>query len=256
MTDAKTAIVTGASRGIGHAVALALAGKGYHIATIGRSPRADTLEAMRLIADKGVETAYVEGSIADGVAREELLKKARALGRVEILVNNASMAPRVRRDLLEVSESSFDEVLAANLSGTFFLTQAVANEMIEHRGGEDNHPVIINISSISAETVSVNRAEYCIAKAGLSMSTQLFAVRLAEYGIAVHEVRPGIIETDMIAPVREKYRAMMENGLAPIKRLGLPEDVATAVMLLAGGGLTYTTGQVLYVDGGMNIKRL
>lgn len=256
MNAAKTAIVTGASRGIGHAVALALAGSGCHIATIGRSAQADTLGAMRQIEAKGVKTAYVEGSIADAAARETLLQKARALGRVEVLINNASMAPRERRDLLEVNESSFDEVLSANLSGTFFLTQAVANEMIGHRAEDNYHPVIINISSISAETVSVNRAEYCIAKAGLSMSTQLFAVRLAEYGIAVHEIRPGIIETDMIAPVREKYRTMIVNGLAPIKRLGLPEDVAGAVMLLAGGGLAYTTGQVLYVDGGMNIKRL
>lgn len=256
MTGTKTAIVTGASRGIGHAVALALAGSGCHIATIGRSPQPDTLGAMRQFEDKGVKTAYVEGSIADAAARKTLLEKACALGRVEVLVNNASMAPRERRDLLEVSETSFDEVLAANLAGTFFLTQAVAKKMIQHRGEQDYHPVIVNISSISAETVSVNRAEYCIAKAGLSMSTQLFAVRLAEYGIAVHEVRPGIIETDMIAPVREKYRALIENGLTPVKRLGLPEDVAGAVMLLVGGGLTYTTGQVLYVDGGLNIKRL
>ncbi len=256
MTGPKTAIVTGASRGIGHAVALALAANGYHIATIGRSPEPDTLDAMRHITDKGVKTAYVEGSIADACAREALLQKACDLGRVEVLVNNASMAPRERRDLLDVSEMSFDEVLAANLKGSFFLTQAVANEMVKHLNGEGYRPLIVNISSISAETVSVNRAEYCIAKAGLSMSTQLFAVRLAEYGIAVHEIRPGIIETDMIAPVREKYRSMMEKGLAPIKRLGLPEDVAAAVMLLVGGGLAYTTGQVLYVDGGMNIKRL
>jgi len=256
MTDSKTAIVTGASRGIGHAVALALAVKGYHIATIGRSPKEDTLDAMRQIEAKGVKTAYVQGSIADDAARNTLLEQASALGRIEVLVNNASMAPRERRDLLDVSESSFNEVLTTNLNGTFFLTQAVANKMIEHAGEKDYHPVIVNISSISAETVSVNRAEYCIAKAGLSMSTQLFAVRLAEYGIAVHEIRPGIIETDMIAPVREKYRVMIENGLTPIKRLGLPEDVANAVMLLVAGGLAYSTGQVLYVDGGFHVKRL
>ena len=167
------------------------------------------------------------------------------------------MAPRVRRDILEMTAESLDEVLSVNLVGTFLLTQAVANLMIR----QDNtalscKPVIINISSVSADTVSVNRAEYCLSKAGTSMATQLFAVRLAEFGIPVFEIRPGIILTDMIATVKEKYDRLIADGLTPIKRIGLPEDVANAVWVFASGQLTYSTGQVINVDGGLNIKRL
>ena len=167
------------------------------------------------------------------------------------------MAPRVRADILEMSAESLEEVLSVNLTGTFLLTQTVANIMAARvKEGRGGIPSIINISSISSDTVSLNRAEYCLSKAGISMATQLFAVRLAEFGIPVFEIRPGIISTDMIAPVKQKYEKLIEGGLVPFKRMGLPEDVANAVWALASGRFTYSTGLVINVDGGLNIKRL
>ena len=257
MKSRKSAIVTGASRGIGNAIAIRLAKEGYDIVTMGNSTQADAEAGLNSIRDAGAVVTYVKGSLGDKNARQKLIDEAVKIGRIDLLVNNASMAPRVRADILEMSAESLNEVLNVNLIGTFFLTQAVANCMVK----QDNEtlgcsPAIINISSVSADTVSTNRAEYCISKAGTSMATQLYAVRLAEYGIPVFEIRPGIILTDMIAPVKEKYEKRISEGLTPIKRLGLPEDVANAVWILASGQLTYATGQVLNVDGGLNIKRL
>lgn len=257
MESRKSAIVTGASRGIGNAIAIRLAKEGYDIVTMGNSTQADAEAGLNSIRDAGAVVTYVKGSLGDKNARQKLIDEALKIGRIDLLVNNASMAPRVRADILEMSAESLNEVLNVNLIGTFLLTQAVANRMVK----QDNEalgcsPVIINISSVSADTVSTNRAEYCISKAGTSMATQLYAVRLAEYGIPVFEIRPGIILTDMIAPVKEKYEKRISEGLTPIKRLGLPEDVANAVWILASGQLTYATGQVLNVDGGLNIKRL
>jgi NAD(P)-dependent dehydrogenase (short-subunit alcohol dehydrogenase family) len=257
MKSRKSAIVTGASRGIGNAIAIRLAKEGYDIVTMGNSTQADAEAGLNSIRDAGAVVTYVKGSLGDKNARQKLIDEAVKIGRIDLLVNNASMAPRVRADILEMSAESLNEVLNVNLIGTFLLTQAVANCMVK----QDNEtfgcsPAIINISSVSADTVSTNRAEYCISKAGTSMATQLYAVRLAEYGIPVFEIRPGIILTDMIAPVKEKYEKRISEGLTPIKRLGLPEDVANAVWILASGQLTYATGQVLNVDGGLNIKRL
>ncbi len=257
MEGKRLAIVTGASKGIGNAIAVRLAKEGYNIATMGNSSLEKAAQGLKMIEDAGAEVIYIRGSLGDSSARENLLKEAGKTGRIDLLVNNASMAPRVRADILEMSSQSFDEVLNVNLRGSFMLTQSVANMMIKQDNDALNsRPVIINISSVSADTVSTNRAEYCISKAGTSMATQLFAVRLAEYGIPVYEVRPGIILTDMIAPVKDKYEKRIAEGLTPIKRLGMPEDVANAVWILASGQLTYSTGQVLYVDGGLNIKRL
>lgn len=199
----------------------------------------------------------MQGSLGNAAARQKLIEEATRYGRIDLLVNNASMAPRIRADILEMNAQSLQEVVDVNLCGTFLLTQAVANRMItQENKGADCRPSIINISSISAYTASVNRAEYCVAKAGVSMTTQLFAARLAEFGIPVYEIRPGIILTDMIAPVKEKYDKLIAEGLTPIKRMGLPGDVANAVWVLASGQLTYSTGQVLNIDGGFHIRRL
>lgn len=257
MEKKRIAVVTGASRGIGNAVAVRLAKDGYDIVTLGSSPKEAAEQGLLKIEEAGAHVVYVQGSLADGDARQRLLDEALRLGGADLLVNNASMAPRVRADILEMSAESLDEVLSVNLVGTFLLTQAVANIMVKQvKEGRKTSPSIINISSISSDTVSVNRAEYCLSKAGTSMATQLFAVRLDEYGIPVFEIRPGIILTDMIAPVKEKYEKLIADGLTPIKRMGLPEDVANAVFILASGQLTYSTGQVINVDGGLNIKRL
>ncbi len=251
------AIVTGASKGIGNAIAVRLAKEGYDIATMGNSTYEKAENGLKTIEEAGANIIYVQGSLGDSKARQNLINETLKSGRIDLLVNNASMAPRVRADILEMNPESLNEVLNVNLIGTFLLTQAIANIMVKQNNNDLNiKPAIINISSVSADTVSVNRAEYCISKAGTSMATQLFAVRLAEYGIPVYEIRPGIILTDMIAPVKDKYEKRIAEGLTPIKRLGLPEDVANAVWVLASGQLTYSTGQVLNVDGGLNIKRL
>ena len=253
----KLAIVTGASRGIGNAIAVRLAGEGYNILTMGNSSEEAAKQGLQEIADAGADILYVQGSLGNAAARQKLIEEATRYGRIDLLVNNASMAPRIRADILEMNAQSLQEVVDVNLCGTFLLTQAVANRMItQENKGADCRPSIINISSISAYTASVNRAEYCVAKAGVSMTTQLFAVRLAEFGIPVYEIRPGIILTDMIAPVKEKYDKLIAEGLTPIKRMGLPGDVANAVWVLASGQLTYSTGQVLNIDGGFHIRRL
>jgi len=257
MNNRKLAIVTGASRGIGNAIAVRLAKEGYDIATMGNSTKEQAASGLQKITDAGAKVAYVQGSLGDSRARLELVEKALTFGRIDLLVNNASMAPRVRADILEMSADSLNEVFGVNLAGTFLLTQAVAKSMIKQDNNRiEVQPVIVNISSVSAYTASVNRAEYCVAKAGVSMTTQLFAVRLAEYGIPVYEIRPGIILTDMITPVKEKYEKMIADGLTPIKRLGIPDDVANAVWILASGQLTYSTGQILNIDGGFHIRKL
>ncbi len=257
MKNRGTAIVTGASRGIGNAIAVGLAEDGYDILTLGNRSFEDAKPGLDKISQAGAKVIYVRGSLDSAEARGELIEKALEFSGIDILVNNASMAPRVRADILEMTEQSFDEVIGVNLKGTFLLTQAVAKHMLYQNpepGGRQR--CIVNISSVSADTVSLNRAEYCVSKAGISMATQLFAVRLAEAGIPVYEIRPGIILTDMIASVKEKYYKLIEEGLTPIKRIGLPSDVANAVRMLAAGKLTYSTGQVLNIDGGLNIKKL
>ena len=258
MINRKTALVTGGGRGIGRAVAVKLAGRGYALAVAGTSPREKVQEALTQMAAAGGGPLYVQADIADAGGRRELVRQVmEAYGRIDVLVNNAGVAPRVRRDILETTEESLDDVLGVNLKGTFFLTQAVANIMVEEIGKVPGiHPKIVNISSVSAYATSVQRGEYCISKAGISMITQLFADRLAEYGIAVNEVRPGVIRTDMTAKVQEKYDRLIEGGIFPIRRWGTPEDVAGAVAVLCSDELPYSTGEVLNVDGGFHIRRL
>lgn len=240
------AIVTGASRGIGRAIARDLARDHTVIATYRGSEDA----AKSLRDEYGVEIARVD--IADRADREKLLELCwDRHGRLDLLVNNAGIAPRERRDLLEATEDSFDEVLTTNLKGPYFLTQGAARRMADQGSGR-----IVFITSISAYTSSTNRGEYCVSKAGLSMTVQLFADRLAGHGVGVFEVRPGVIQTDMIAKVRGKYEKLAEEGLLPQGRLGAPEDVAKTVRAIADGLLDYSTGQKLDVDGGFHIRRL
>lgn len=243
----KVALVTGVASGIGLAIAKKLLENGF--AVVGMSRRTAMAQQPQ------GEFTYLSGDIAKSADRERLLDAARMrYGRVDVLVNAAGVAPKVRADLLEMSEESYDYVMNINTRGTLFLTQLAANAMIQNDG--DAKGCIVNISSLSAYTSSVNRGEYCISKAGISMITKLFADRLAEYGIPVNEVRPGIIATDMTAGVQQKYDKLIENGLLPICRWGTPEDVAEAVYALCSGSLPYVTGQSIEVDGGFHLRRL
>ena len=238
----KTAIVTGASRGIGRAVSLKLAANGFIV-----------IAAARADEEKAADYISELKAISSDTARKNLVDTAfRLFGRLDLLVNNAGVAPLVRRDILEMDEESMDRLLDINLKGTFFLTQYAANKMIENKCGD----MIINVTSMSAYTASINRGEYCISKAGLAMVTDLFAVRLAEYGINVYEIRPGIIRTDMTAGVAKKYEDLIAGGLLPISRMGEPEDIAKAVLALASGALPYSTGEILNIDGGFHIRTL
>ena len=239
-------------------VAVKLAGEGYAVAMNSRQSAETVKEAVDLVKACGNPVLYLQGDLASTQDRDRMVKQLmQEFGRIDLLVNNAGVGPKVRMDLLETTEESLDFVLGINLRGTFFLSQAIANIMIaEKKEHPELTPMIINISSISAYTSSLNRGEYCISKAGVSMITQLFACRLAEEGIRVYEIRPGIIETELTAKVRDKYDLLIENGLLPIKRWGQPEDIAQAVFSLSSGGLMYSTGDVINVDGGFHLRRL
>jgi NAD(P)-dependent dehydrogenase (short-subunit alcohol dehydrogenase family) len=256
--SAKVAIVTGGGRGIGRAIALALAGRGWTV-VINYNANADAAQATAKMSEEaGGKAIVVQADVSEAADRQRLIAAALdATGRLDLLVNNAGMAPRVRSDMLEMSETSYDEVMAVNLKGPFFLTQQAARAMIDLRQrGVIAEPKIINIGSLSAYTSSVNRAEYCLSKAGIAMMTALYADRLAEAGINVYEIRPGIIETDMTHGVKGKYDALIAGGLTPIKRWGQPDDVAKAVIAVAEGLLPFSTGEVINVDGGFHLRRL
>lgn len=242
----KVAVVTGATRGIGNAIANSLQQAGYTVVYAARSANFDGAEH------------YISCDVSDTAQRKALLAQVlEQFGRVDLLVNNAGVAPAVRADLLETTEESFDRLMAINLKSTFFMCQNFANAMIQLKDTlEDYTPRIINIASISSYVSSTSRGEYCVSKAGISMTTQLFADRLAQEGIAVFEIRPGIILTDMTRVVEEKHKNLIEDGLTPIKRFGMPQDVANCVLACAGGLLDFATGQVLNADGGYHIRRL
>lgn len=257
MSDQKIALVTGAARGIGNATALQLARDGYGIAILDVIDEETASLNTSMIKETGRPFLYIKGDITSDKSRREAVDKVISqFGRIDVLVNNAGVGPKVRIDILETTEESMNFVLGINLKGTFFLTQLVSNVMIrEIKEIEGIKPKIINISSMSAYATSVQRGEYCISKAGISMVTKLFADRLSEYGINVYEIRPGIILTDMTAGVKGKYDTLIENGITPIKRWGLPEDIAKAVSVFCSGLLDFSTGEVINVDGGFHIRR-
>ena len=254
----KTALITGGSRGIGLGIAMQLASKGFSLAINGVRDQEQASEALISLRQDGIDVIYCQGNIGDAMDRQRIVNAAMAnLGRIDILVNNAGVAPRERRDILETSEDSFDHVLGVNLRGTFFLSQLVARQMIKQkRENPEVFNCMINISSVSATIASINRGEYCISKAGLGMVTSLYAARLGEYDIPVYEVRPGIVNTDMTAGVRDKYDKMLGEGLCIQARWGEPEDVGKVAASLADGNFPYSTGQVIMVDGGLSLPRL
>lgn len=242
----KTAIITGGIGGIGYAISTALSKSGFKTVIF---DVADEEKAAEKTAQLN-ECVYVRGDLSKAEDRERLVRSA---GSIDLLVNCAGVAPRVRADILEVTEEDFDFVTNINIKGTFFLTQLAAKNMIENK----TCGRIVNISSMSAYTSSVNRPQYCISKAGVSMITKLYADKLAEYGIGVYEIRPGIIKTDMTKTVEGKYdRLINDEGILPIKRWGYPEDIAKAVDAIASGALPYSTGEVINVDGGFHLRRL
>jgi len=258
MTQARVALVTGGTRGIGFGIADDLAHEGFDLAVCGRREEEATAEALQSLRRHGRQVVYCRCDVADRAARESLVRSVRdRFGRLHVLVNNAGIAPPERRDLLEASEDSFEAVLRTNLQGPYFLTQSVARWMIDERRADAAfRGCIVNVSSISATTASVNRGEYCVAKAGLAMATQLWAARLGEWDIPVYDVRPGIVRTDMSAAVEARYDRLITDGLLVQPRWGMPDDVGRAVAMLARGDLAYSTGQVLMIDGGFNVRRL
>jgi len=254
-TAKRVALVTGGTRGIGFGVAQALAREGFDLAVCGTRPEADVRESLRPL---GENVLYSQCDVGDREARNRMLAAIKAhFGRLDVLVNNAGVAPKERNDILAATEESFEWVVRTNLQGPYFLTQAAANWMIEQKRADATFSgCIISVSSISATVASVNRGEYCVSKAGVSMATQLWAARLGEFGIPVYEVRPGVIQTDMTAGVQEKYDNLIANGLLVQPRWGLPEDIGKACASLARGDFAYSTGQVLLVDGGLTLPRL
>lgn len=254
----KVALVTGGSRGIGLGIARELARNGFDVAINGVRDESAVRSVIGELEQLGARVVYCQGNLASSGDRKNIIDRvASSFGSLNVLVNNAGIAPKERRDILEATEESFDDVLSTNLKGNYFLTQLAANWMIRQKQNDANFSAsIINVSSISATVASVNRGEYCISKAGISMATQLFAVRLGEFNIPVYEVRPGIISTDMTSGVKEKYDKLIGEGLCVTRRWGFPEDVGKAVSSLALGNFPYSTGQVIMVDGGMTIPRL
>jgi len=254
----RVALVTGGSRGIGFGIAKQLAANGFDLAINGTRSATEAKDAIKKLKDFGNDVIYCQGNIASSSDRAEILQQVKDhYGRLHVLVNNAGVAPKDRKDILDATEESFDIVIDVNLKGPYFLTQKTANWMIEQKQIDAGFKgCIINVSSISATVASVNRGEYCISKAGISMATQLFAVRLGVYNIPVFEVRPGIIQTDMTSGVKEKYDKLIEEGLCVQQRWGEPEDVGKVVASLVKGDFMYSTGQVIMVDGGLTIPRL
>jgi NAD(P)-dependent dehydrogenase (short-subunit alcohol dehydrogenase family) len=257
-TQKRVALITGGSRGIGLGIAEALADDGFDLAINGVREAAQVVDAVASLEKRNSDVLYCRGDVASAADRKAIIDAVKArFGRLDVLVNNAGIAPLERADILDATEESFDHVLGINLKGPYFLTQLAARWMIDQRAADEVfRGVVVNITSVSATEASINRGEYCISKAGLVMATQLWAHRLAEFGIPVYEVRPGIIHSDMSAQVKEKYDRLMAAGLTVENRWGEPEDVGRAVAMLARGELTYATGNVLKIDGGLTLRRL
>jgi Dehydrogenases with different specificities (related to short-chain alcohol dehydrogenases) len=253
----KTAIITGGSRGIGYAIAKRLGEDAYRVVIFATGNLSKYEKTFAELDELGIEWHFVQGSIDNTQDRSRLVQETISkYGRIDVLINNAGVAPLERTDLLEMSEESFDRVLGINTKGTLFLTQLVAKEMLQQEKAGAKRGTIINIGSCSAEVVSTNRGEYCISKAGVGMITKLFADRLAEAQILVHEIRPGVIATDMTSTVQAKYDKLLEDGAFPIRRWGEAQDVANMVSVFCSDNILYTTGNYILVDGGFHINRM
>jgi len=254
----KTALITGAGRGIGLGIARALAQEGINIAILDVLPKDQIQDSLKQLEDLGVEALYCVGDVTSKDDRQGALQAIREkLGALHVLVNNAGVAPAVRADILDATEESYERVMRINLQGPYFLTQAVARWMIEQkRADPDFQASICNISSISATVASPSRGEYCVSKAGVSMATKLWAAGLSEHNIPVYEIRPGVIMTDMTAVVKEKYDKLIAEGLCLQRRWGQPEDIGKAVAMIVRGEIAYSTGQVIMIDGGMTVPVL
>lgn len=252
------ALITGGSRGIGLAIAKKLCKNGYDVAVNGVREEAAVTQTLDELRSHGTEVIYCRGDIGSGEDRDDIVKKLRSeFGRLNVLVNNAGVAPKERLDPLKASTESFDRLIRINLKGPYFLTQALANWMAEQKKQRDSYSgAIVTIGSISAKVVSHNRGDYCMSKAALAMHSRIWAVRMAEYGIPVYEVRPGVIRTDMTSTVTDKYDKLIAEGLTIQPRWGTPEDVGKAVLSLVSGDFPYSTGEVIMVDGGLTVPRL
>ena len=254
----RVALITGGARGIGLGIAQSLANEGYDLAINGVRSEADAADALDQLRQAGHNVVYCQGDVSDPEARQSIISTARDhFSAINVLVNNAGITSPGRKDILEADEESFDRVIGVNLKGPYFLTQAIANWMIESTESDPNHSAcIINVSSVSGQIVSTNRGDYCLTKAAIAMATKLWAVRMADYGIPVYEVQPGVIRSDMTAGVTEKYDRLIGEGLTLDRRWGTIEDVGRAVATLARGDIPYATGQVLNIDGGMMIRSM
>lgn len=254
----KIALVTGGSRGIGLGIATKLAQAGFNLAINGVRDESALGSVLDDLRKYGSEIIYVQGDVSSKADRIRMVEETLThFGKINVLINNAGIAPKQRLDILEATEESFENVIQVNLQGPYFLTQLVANQMVKQK---ENKPeefcCIINVSSVSATVASVNRGEYCISKAGIAMATKLWAARLGEFDIPVYEIQPGVIRTDMTSGVIEKYDRLFEQGIAIQKRWGTPEDIGKVAASMATGSMPYSTGQVVMVDGGMTIQRL
>ena len=252
----KTAIVTGGGRDW-PGIVKQLGKDGFAVVITAASPEERHRATLEELTKNNIEYLYVQGNIADHNDRMKCVDRAiEKYGRIDVLVNNAGVAPKERNDILNMTEESYDYVMNTNTKGTMFMTQYAANKMIQQEPIDGIRGIIVNVSSISAEVSSTNRGEYCVSKAGISMLAKLYADRLASEDILVYEIRPGIIETDMTSTVKEKYDRLFAEGVCPIKRWGTPEDIGLAVSALCSGKFRYTTGQCIFVDGGFHIQRL
>ncbi len=256
--ERRVALVTGGGRGIGFGISQSLVDSGFDLAICGVRDEAAVGETLEKLRAGGGRVEYCQADVSSGDDRAKLVEFVKTkFGRLNVLVNNAGVAPAVRADVLEATEESFDRLISINLKGPYFLTQVVARWMIEQKQADTAFAgCIINVSSISAVVASVNRGDYCISKAGVSMATKLWAIRLGEYGLPVYEIQPGIIRTDMTSVVTDKYDALIADGLLVEPRWGTPEDVGRCVAALARGDVPYATGNVFELDGGLSLRRL
>ena len=254
----KIAFITGGTRGIGLGIATELAKAGFDLAVNGLREETAVKSVLEKLSKLGVQVTYVRGDVSKNEDRQRMVEEILdRFGKINVLVNNAGIAPPERKDILEATEESFEYVLNVNLQGPYFLTQLVANRMIELKKQNQNEFFcIINVSSVSATVASTNRGEYCISKAGIAMATKLWAARLGEFDIPVYEIQPGVIKTDMTSGVQEKYDRLFQQGLAIQQRWGTPHDIGKVATAMASGNMPYSTGQVVLVDGGMTVQRL